>query len=78
MPSLVCSPRSRSCCYALLRGLAAGGELGVAGVLIFERAPSQQRGQCASWHTATLALGVGMAVAAILLVAQRSHPLEVG
>jgi MFS transporter, MHS family, proline/betaine transporter len=60
------------------QGLAAGGELGVAGVLIFERAPSQQRGQCASWHTATLALGVGMAVAAILLVAQRSHPLEVG
>ena len=62
------------------QGLAAGGELGVAGVLIFERAPSRQRGQFSSWHTATLALGlgVGMAVAAILLVAQRSHPLEVG
>jgi MHS family proline/betaine transporter-like MFS transporter len=63
-----------------IQGLAAGGELGVAGVLIFERAPSQQRGQFSSWHTATLALGpgVGMAVAAVLLVAQRSHPLEVG
>jgi MFS transporter, MHS family, proline/betaine transporter len=62
------------------QGLAAGGELGVAGVLIFERAPSRQRGQFSSWHTATLALGlgVGMAVAAVLLVAQRSHPLEVG
>jgi MHS family proline/betaine transporter-like MFS transporter len=62
------------------QGLAAGGELGVAGVLIFERAPSQQRGRFSSWHTATLALGLGagMAVAAVLLVAQRSHPLEVG
>lgn len=62
------------------QGLAAGGELGVAGALIFERAPSQQRGRFSSWHTATLALGlgVGMAVAAVLLVAQRSHPLEVG
>ena len=62
------------------QGLAAGGELGVAGVLIFERAPSQQRGRFSSWHTATLALGlgVGMAVAAVLLVAQRSYPLEVG
>lgn len=63
-----------------IQGLAAGGELGVAGVLIFERAPSQQRGRFSSWHTATLALGlgVGMAVAAVLLVAQRSDPLEVG
>lgn len=63
-----------------LQGLAAGGELGVAGVLIFERAPSQRRGQFSSWHTATLALGlgVGMAVAAVLLVAQRSDPVEVG
>jgi MHS family proline/betaine transporter-like MFS transporter len=62
------------------QGLATGGELGVAGVLIFERAPSQQRGRFSSWHTATLALGlgVGMAVAAVLLVAQRSDPLEVG
>jgi MHS family proline/betaine transporter-like MFS transporter len=62
------------------QGLAAGGELGVAGVLIFERAPSRQRGQFSSWHTATLALGLGagMAVAALLLVVQRTDPLEVG
>jgi MFS transporter, MHS family, proline/betaine transporter len=62
------------------QGLAAGGELGVAGVLILENAPSHQRGQLASWHTATLALGLGsgMAVASALLLAQRSDPLEVG
>jgi MHS family proline/betaine transporter-like MFS transporter len=62
------------------QGLAAGGELGVAGVLIFERAPSRQRGRLSSWHTATLALGlgVGMVVAAVLLGAQRSDSLEIG
>jgi MHS family proline/betaine transporter-like MFS transporter len=62
------------------QGLAAGGELGVAAVLILERAPSNQRGQLASWHTATLALGLGsgMAVASALLLAQRSDPLQVG
>jgi MHS family proline/betaine transporter-like MFS transporter len=62
------------------QGLAAGGELGVAAVLILERAPSNQRGQLASWHTATLALGLGsgMAVASALLLAQRSDPSGVG
>jgi MHS family proline/betaine transporter-like MFS transporter len=62
------------------QGLAAGGELGVAAVLIVERAPSNQRGQLASWHTATLALGLGagMAVASALLLAQRSDPWEIG
>ena len=62
------------------QGLAAGGELGVAGVLILENAPSHQRGQLASWHTATLALGLGsgMAVASVLLLAQQTDPLEVG
>jgi MFS transporter, MHS family, proline/betaine transporter len=62
------------------QGLAAGGELGVAGVLILESAPGHQRGQLASWHTATLALGLGsgMAVASVLFLAQRSDPLEVG
>jgi MHS family proline/betaine transporter-like MFS transporter len=62
------------------QGLAAGGELGVAGVLIFERAPSWQRGRFSSWHTATLALGlgVGMVVAAVLFGAQRSDSLEIG
>lgn len=62
------------------QGLAAGGELGVAAVLILERAPSNQRGQLASWHTATLALGLGagMAVASALLLAQRSDPWEIG
>jgi MFS family permease len=33
--------------------LLFGGELGVAGVLIFERAPSGRRGELASWHTST-------------------------
>jgi MFS transporter, MHS family, proline/betaine transporter len=62
------------------QGLAAGGELGVAAVLILERAPSKQRGQLASWHTATLALGLGsgMAIASALLLAQRSDPWELG
>ena len=62
------------------QGLAAGGELGVAAVLILERAPSNQRGQLASWHTATLALGLGsgMAVASALLLAQRADPAGVG
>ena len=62
------------------QGLAAGGELGVAAVLILERAPSNQRGQLAAWHTATLALGLGsgMAVASALLLAQRSDPWDVG
>ena len=62
------------------QGLASGGELGVAGVLILENAPSHQRGQLASWHTATLALGLGsgMAVASVLLLAQQSDPLQVG
>ena len=45
------------------QGLAAGGELGVAGVLILESAPGHQRGQLASWHTATLALGLGSGMA---------------
>ena len=62
------------------QGLAAGGELGVAGVLIFERAPSSRRGQLSSFHTATLALGLGfgMAVASLLLVIERSNPSDNG
>ena len=39
--------------------LAAGGELGVAGVFILERAKTHHRGELASWHTSTLALGLG-------------------
>jgi MFS transporter, MHS family, proline/betaine transporter len=41
-------------------------------VLILAKAPSNQRGQLASWHTATQALGIGfgMAVASALLLAQ--------
>lgn len=62
------------------QGLAAGGELGVAGVLIFERAPSSRRGPLSSLHTATLAvgLGFGMAVASLLLVIERSNPSDSG
>lgn len=62
------------------QGLAAGGELGVAGVLIFERAASSRRGQLSSLHTATLALGLGfgMAVASLLLVIERSNPSDSG
>ena len=62
------------------QGLAAGGELGVAGVLIFERAPGSRRGQLSSLHTATLALGLGfgMAVASLLLVIERSNPSDSG
>jgi MHS family proline/betaine transporter-like MFS transporter len=62
------------------QGLAAGGELGVAGALILERAPSGRRGELASWHTSTLALGLGsgMAVASLLLLVESSHPSELG
>ena len=62
------------------QGLAAGGELGVAGVLILERAPSDRRGELANWHTSTLALGLGsgMAVAACLLLIEASDPTDTG
>jgi MFS transporter, MHS family, proline/betaine transporter len=58
------------------QGLAAGGELGVAGVYILERAPSARRGEMASWHTSTLALGlgIGMAVASASLLVEASNP----
>jgi MFS transporter, MHS family, proline/betaine transporter len=42
------------------QGLAAGGELGLAAVFMAEHAPRRRRGVIASWHTATLALGVGL------------------
>ena len=42
------------------QGLAAGGELGLAAVFMAEHAPSRRRGLVASWHTATLALGVAL------------------
>ena len=63
-----------------VQGLAAGGELGVAGVLLLERAPSHRRGELASWHTSTLALGLGfgMAVASLLLLIQSWAPLQSG
>jgi MHS family proline/betaine transporter-like MFS transporter len=62
------------------QGLAAGGELGVAGVLMLERAPNGRRGRLASWHTGTLAfgLGCGMAIASFLLLIEASHPSQVG
>ena len=52
----------------MLQGLAAGGELGVAGVFIVEHAPPHRRGGVGSWHTATQALGValGLGVAGLL------------
>jgi MHS family proline/betaine transporter-like MFS transporter len=63
-----------------VQGLAAGGELGVAGTLILEAAPRRRRGQTGSWHTSTLALGLGfgMGVASFLLLIQSSHPLQAG
>jgi MHS family proline/betaine transporter-like MFS transporter len=62
------------------QGLAAGGELGVAGAFIFERAKSRHRGELASWHTSTLAIGLGsgMALASLLLLVERSNPSETG
>lgn len=62
------------------QGLAAGGELGVAGVLLLERAPSGRRGELANWHTATLALGLGsgMAIAALLLLVEATNPSAAG
>jgi MFS transporter, MHS family, proline/betaine transporter len=62
------------------QGLAAGGELGVAGAFIFERASGRHRGELASWHTSTLALGLGsgMALASLLFLVERSSPSETG
>jgi MHS family proline/betaine transporter-like MFS transporter len=59
-----------------VQGLAAGGELGVAGVFIVERAKSGHRGELASWHTSTLALGLGagMALASLLFIVERLDP----
>jgi MHS family proline/betaine transporter-like MFS transporter len=42
------------------QGIAAGGELGLAAVFLAEHAPAGRRGFVASWHTATLALGVAL------------------
>ena len=47
------------------QGLAAGGELGVAGVLMLERAPRGRRGELANWHTATLDVAPGLYVSLI-------------
>jgi len=55
-----------------VQGGAAGGELGLAAVFIAEHAAEARRGAVASWHTATLALGVALGFAAagtVLLVA---------
>jgi MFS transporter, MHS family, proline/betaine transporter len=63
-----------------VQGLASGGELGVAAVIILEGAPSQRRGELTSWHTSTVALGLGsgMAVGALLLLVEQSDPTETG
>ena len=60
------------------QGLAAGGELGVAGYSFSRGAPSGRRGHLGSLHTATLAigLGLGMAVASLLLVIERADPSD--
>jgi MHS family proline/betaine transporter-like MFS transporter len=62
------------------QGLAAGGELGVAGVFILERATDRHRGELASWHTGTLALGLGsgFAIASFLFVVEQSNPTVSG
>jgi MFS transporter, MHS family, proline/betaine transporter len=63
-----------------VQGLAAGGELGVAGVLILEGAPRRRWGQMGSWHTSTLALGLGfgMGIASVLLLIESSDPSQAG
>jgi MHS family proline/betaine transporter-like MFS transporter len=63
-----------------VQGLAAGGELGVAGVLILEGAPRRRWGQMGSWHTSTLALGLGfgMGIASVLLLIESSDPSQGG
>ena len=61
------------------QGLAAGGELGVAGVFILKRAKTtRHRGELASWHPSTLALGLGsgMALASVLFVVEQCNPSE--
>ncbi|SDT10320.1 MFS transporter, MHS family, proline/betaine transporter [Friedmanniella luteola] len=46
------------------QGVAVGGEVGAAVVFILESAPSSRRGRTASWHTATMALGIGTGMGA--------------
>jgi MHS family proline/betaine transporter-like MFS transporter len=48
-----------------LQGLAAGGELGAAAVFILESARADHRGEGASWHTATMAVGIGAGMAVV-------------
>ena len=62
------------------QGLAAGGELGVAAVFILEKATSSRRGQAASWHMATMAVGIGtgMAVTGALSYLFAGYGLESG
>jgi MFS transporter, MHS family, proline/betaine transporter len=62
------------------QGLAAGGEVGVAAVFILENAPSSRRGQAGAWHTATMAVGIGMGmgVAGVLSYVFRGYGWESG
>jgi MHS family proline/betaine transporter-like MFS transporter len=52
-----------------VQGLAAGGELGAAAVFILESARADRRGAGASWHTATMAVGIGAGMAVVGLLA---------
>lgn len=47
------------------QGLAAGGELGVASVMILESAHGSHRGQAAALQTSTMALGIGSGMAVV-------------
>lgn len=51
------------------QGFAAGGELGAAAVFILESAPRARRGEGGSWHTATMAVGIGAGMAVVGLLA---------
>ena len=62
------------------QGLAAGGELGLAAVFIAEHADRGRRGFVASWHTATLCLGIalGFGVGGLILWATSAEDGESG
>jgi MFS transporter, MHS family, proline/betaine transporter len=49
-----------------VQGLPAGGDLGVAAIFLLEHASGAERGRTAAWHTATIGIGAGMAVVAVL------------
>lgn len=63
-----------------LQGFAAGGELGVSAVFIAEQAPADRRGRWCAWHTATMVLGIALAlaVAAVIVAVVPADELDDG